>query len=209
MKIISLKTNPAQYSSNTFLILGAWNKMGDVNALVDTGVDDYIIRDIKEINTGAGKIPINKVILTHTHFDHIGAVKELKKEFGAEIMAFTPFAGVDRLLKDREVLLLGSSYFEVIHTPGHSSDSICLYCKQHGVLFSGDTSIEISGSDATYTNDYIESIKKLSQLKISIVYPGHGKPIVDNPEKLVKNSMELMEKTNPSRYAFSKKTIIG
>jgi len=34
-------------------------------------------------------------------------------------------------------------------------------------------------------------------------------PIVDNPEKLVKNSMELMEKTNPSRYAFSKKTIIG
>ena len=55
----------------------------------------------------------------------------------------------------------------------------------------------------------IETIKKLSRLKINIVYPGHGKSIVDNPEKLVKKSLEIMKKTNPSRYTFSKKTIIG
>lgn len=208
MKIITLKTDPAKYSSNVFLVLGTWNRMEDVNTLIDTGVDDYIINEIKKINTGVGKSPLDKVILTHTHFDHVGAIKGLKSEYGVEVSAMTPFAGVDRLLIDKEVILLGDCYFEVMHTPGHSSDSACFYCRSEGVLFSGDTTIGISENDAIYTKEYIDTIEKLCSLKINIVYPGHGLPITDNPEKILKRSLSIMKKTNPTRYAFSKNTIV-
>lgn len=192
MKIFNLKTNPAIYSSNSFLVLGSWNKLTDVNVLIDTGSDGYIIEQIEKINTGVGKKTLDKVILTHTHFDHVGAVKELKKKYGVEVLAMNKIDGVDRILKDGELLFLGDSYFTVMHTPGHSSDSLCLYCKSEGVLFSGDTSIRVYQQDESYTAEYIESIRALSRLKISVVYPGHGDPIVDNPEKIIHASLENM-----------------
>lgn len=192
MKIVKLDTNPAIYSGNSYLILGTWNKLSDVNTLVDTGSDDYIIRQIDKMNTGVGKKPLDKVILTHSHFDHVGAIKSLKKKYGAEILAIHKFDGVDRVLKDGELLLLGDNYFTVMHTPGHSSDSLCLYCKSDGVLFSGDTSIRIYKQDESYTNEYVESIRALSRLKINIVYPGHGEPITENPEKILHTSLQNM-----------------
>lgn len=192
MKIVKLDTNPAIYSGNSYLILGTWNKLSDVNTLVDTGSDDYIIRQIDKMNTGVGKKPLDKVILTHSHFDHVGAIKSLKKKYGAEILAIHKFDGVDRVLKEGELLLLGDNYFTVMHTPGHSSDSLCLYCKSDAVLFSGDTSIRIYKQDESYTNEYVESIRALSRLKINIVYPGHGEPITENPEKILHTSLQNM-----------------
>jgi glyoxylase-like metal-dependent hydrolase (beta-lactamase superfamily II) len=193
MKIFSLNTNPEIYSSASYLVLGSWNKISDVNAIIDTGSDDYIIQHIEKINTGVGKVPVNKVILTHNHFDHTGGINTLKKKYNAEVLAFTPFAGVDRLLKSGEVLFLGDEYFDIIHTPGHSSDSICLYCKSEGVLFSGDISIRVHSQDGTYTRDYVDSMEKLSRLKIKVVYPGHGEPITENPEKIIKTSLQNMK----------------
>ncbi len=192
MKIFNLETNPAIYSSNSFLVLGSWNKLTDVNVLVDTGSDGYIIEQIEKINTGVGKKTLDKVILTHTHFDHVGAIKELKEKYGVEVLAMNKIEGVDRILKDGEMLLLGDSYFMVVHTPGHSSDSLCLYCKSEGILFSGDTSIRVYQQDESYTPEHIESIRTLSRLKIKVVYPGHGDPIVDNPEKILQASLENM-----------------
>jgi len=192
MKIFNLVTNPAIYSSNSYLVLGAWNKLSDVNTLIDTGSDGYIIDEIEKINTGVGKKSLDKVILTHTHFDHVGAIKELKKRYGVEVLAMNKIDGVDRILIDGEMLLIGDSYFTVMHTPGHSSDSLCLYCKSEGVLFSGDTSIRVYQQDESYTPEYIESIRTLSRLKINVVYPGHGELITENPEKIISASLQNM-----------------
>lgn len=205
MKIFNLETNPAIYSSNSYLILGTWNKLTDVNTLVDTGSDDYIIKQIEKINTGVGKKPLDKVILTHTHFDHVGAIKQIKKRFGPEILAMNKIDGVDRILKDGELLMLGDNYFTVIHTPGHSSDSLCLYCKSEGILFSGDTSIRIYKQDESYTPEYVETIRTLARLKIQTVYPGHGEAITEHPEKILQNSLHnMLESRNKFQTAENK-----
>ena len=193
MKVIKLNTNPNLYSSNSYLLLGTWNKLDDVNALIDTGSDDYIIDEIEKINKGVGKRPLEKVILTHTHFDHIGALKELKKMYSAEVLAFTKVPGVDRILNDNEVIKLGDDYFRIIHSPGHSSDSACIYGPTERMLFTGDTSIRVYSKDSTYTEEYIETISKLARLNVDIVYPGHGEPIDENPQEIIAHTLKILK----------------
>lgn len=196
MKVIRLNTNPNLYSSNSYLLLGTWNKLDDVNALIDTGSDDYIIEEIEKINKGVGKRPLEKVILTHTHFDHIGALKELKKMYSVEVLALNKAPGVDKLLVDNELLKLGDDYFQVIHSPGHSSDSVCLYCASEKILFTGDTSIRVYSKDSTYTEEYIETISKLAKLNVNTVYPGHGESITENPQDIIASTLKILRNSN-------------
>jgi glyoxylase-like metal-dependent hydrolase (beta-lactamase superfamily II) len=192
MKIINLPTNPNTYNCNAYLILGSWNKLDDVNALIDTGSDGFIVNEIEKINTGVGKRQLDKIIITHNHFDHTGGIKNLKEKFKAEALAFNNFSGIDRLLEDGEFLKLGDCKFEVMHTPGHSSDSICLYCQSEKVLFTGDLSIRVYANDSFYTPEYIQSIEKLAQLEIKVVYPGHGALITESPEQIIKKTLKIL-----------------
>jgi glyoxylase-like metal-dependent hydrolase (beta-lactamase superfamily II) len=193
MKVIRLETNPVIYSSNAYLILGDWNKIEDVNALIDTGSDAFIQTHIRKINTGVGKIQVNKIFLTHSHFDHIGGVNAIQKIYGCDTFAYNKFEKNIKTVRDGEMLHLGDNYFEVIYSPGHSSDSICLYNKSEGLLFSGDTQIRINSTDDTYTPEFVNTIKRLSALKIKIIYPGHGDPIIENPEHILQNSLKNIE----------------
>ncbi len=192
MKVIKLKSNPNIYCGNSYLILGNWNKITDVNTLIDTGTDGYIINDIEKINTGVGKSPVDKVFLTHNHFDHAGGIQKIKEKYNSKVYATIPGSNIDFLLKDGEEIQMGDEYFEVIFTPGHSSDSVCYYCKKERVLFSGDTSIRVNTKNGDYTDDYVKSIAKLEKLKIDIIYPGHGEPITDNPSKIIKRTFEVI-----------------
>jgi glyoxylase-like metal-dependent hydrolase (beta-lactamase superfamily II) len=195
MKIYRLETNPSIYSGNAYLVLGDWNKLDDVNALIDTGSDAYIQSHIKKINTGVGKVQVNKIILTHTHFDHIGGVRVLQNLYGCQVLSYIEYEKNIGLIHDGELLHLGDNYFEVIYSPGHSSDSICLYNKSEGILFSGDTQIRINSKDGTYTPEFVNTIKRLSELKLKIIYPGHGDPIKENPEGLLHNTLKIIEQS--------------
>ncbi|MEM7117015.1 MAG: MBL fold metallo-hydrolase [Chloroflexota bacterium] len=81
-----------------------------------------------------------------------------------------------RLLADGDVIDLGDRQFEVIHTPGHSPDSICLWEAETGVLISADILYdgtildELAGS---HIPDVLRSHERLAQLPIRIVHPGH------------------------------------
>ncbi|HPN37446.1 MAG TPA: MBL fold metallo-hydrolase [Melioribacteraceae bacterium] len=194
MKIIRLKQNPSIYCGNAYLVLGTWNKISDVNALIDTGTDGYIINEIDNTNTGVGKSPIDKIFLTHNHFDHSGGVLKIKEKYNAKVYASISGLGVDFLLKEGEEILLGDEYFEVIFTPGHSSDSVCFYCKKEKILFSGDTVLRVNMQDGSYTEDYINTIEKLAKLRINTVYPGHGEALVENPEKIIHNTLKIITK---------------
>lgn len=177
------------YSSNAYLLRGDYNALDDVNCLIDTGGCGKIVDEIKKINTGAGKKKIDIIILTHNHFDHTGGVAAIKNLFNSKVLAFSKGQYIDELLKDRQKIKLADKQFEIIHTPGHSNDSICIYCESEKILFSGDTPIVITSKSNSYSIKFIESLKRLSYYKINTIYPGHGKPII-NGNHHIKQSLK-------------------
>jgi len=82
------------------------------------------------------------------------------------------------------------NYLEIILSPGHSSDSICIYCKNEMILFSGDTNLLIRDTTGTYTGDFVNTLQRLSELKLKTVFPGHGDPITEKPEEMIKMSLK-------------------
>ncbi|HEY9069616.1 MAG TPA: MBL fold metallo-hydrolase [Candidatus Ozemobacteraceae bacterium] len=191
MKILPLTPNPRTYSCIPYLVLGSWNRLEDMNTLVDTGSDAFILGQISGINTGVGKRAVERIVLTHNHFDHTGGVDAIKREYASEVLAWNPSPLVDRLLHDGELLQLGDRTFLVIHAPGHSHDSVCLFCEEDGVLFSGDTPIRIQSPGGTYSEKYIDVLERLAAMNIRTIYPGHDAPITEEPLTLLRRSCLL------------------
>ncbi|MGN1338612.1 MAG: MBL fold metallo-hydrolase [Candidatus Coprovivens sp.] len=109
--------------------------------------------------------------ITHSHFDHIGALDELLKEYNLK-------------LNNQKELVFD---FEVIETPGHTDDSVTYYFKEDKIMFTGDfifyRSIgrtDLGGNDKDML-DSLEIIKKYpDDIKI---YPGHGLSTILGDEK--------------------------
>ena len=194
MKIINLTIDSNTYTSNVYLLLGDWKGVDDVNALIDVGRDPSIIKKIKELDTGVGKKRVERVVLTHGHFDHVSLLPTIKGEFEPEVYAFHASDGVNHVLRDGQTLKLADSWFEVIHTPGHTTDSVCLYGAQDGVLFSGDTGLIITTVDGSYQEAFIRALEKIARRNIKGIYPGHGDPITDNAKRLIYMSLDNARK---------------
>ena len=155
---------------------------------------------------------LDKICLTHSHWDHIADVKLLKDAFSApvyihELDAKTlkeplnlfslkeKIQGVDAdvLLKDKDKITVGDIEIETIHTPGHTPGCVCFLIKKEKTLFSGDTLFQGSFGrvDFEYSNpkDMIISLKKLSKLDKDIkVYPGHGSITTIGDESWMENA---------------------
>ncbi|MBU5638716.1 MBL fold metallo-hydrolase [Geomonas sp. Red69] len=192
MKIVPLKKSPATYSCNSYLILGDWNRIEDVNTLIDPGVDDFILAEIRELSTGFGKEPVQQVVLTHNHFDHTAGVAALKEAFGCRVLAYGHGPLVDEVLHDRQFIKAGDDFLEVLHTPGHSDDSVCLYARSLQALFSGDTLIRVLAAGGSYCREYIEALKRLTALKIQRIYSGHDQPVVEGAHEMLRKSLEFV-----------------
>ncbi len=208
MKIVPLARTPRTYSAMAYLVLGTWNRLDDVNTLVDVGIDDFIAEEISHINTGVGKRPVDRIILTHNHFDHAGGAATLKERYKAELLAWAPGPGVDRLLQDGEELRLGDQWFEVIHMPGHSHDSICLFNYSEGVLFSGDSPLRITTPHGTYLAAFTEVLHRLASLPVQAIYSSHDPPLMQGATALLQKSAALATaghqvNFNPSREGFA------
>ncbi|RLB19970.1 MAG: hypothetical protein DRG73_10995 [Deltaproteobacteria bacterium] len=141
-----------------------------------------------------GKKKVEKVVLTHGHYDHVSLLPAIKDEFGPEVYAFHSFDGVSHALRDGQTLKLAERWFEVIHTPGHTSDSICLYCEQDAVLFSGDTSLIITTTDVSYQDGFISALERIARKNITAIYPGHGDPINFRVKQSIYASLDNVRK---------------
>lgn len=142
---------------------------------------------------------LTDIILTHGHFDHMLALSELREKTGAKLSvhkngvdflqdsaknlcyhsgASWTAIEPDVLLRDGDVIAIGGKEFRVIHTPGHTSDSICLYGE--GILLSGDTLFQLSVGRTDFpTGDLKEEIASIQEKLMVLpdetkVYPGHG-----------------------------------
>ncbi len=177
-----------------------------VAVIIDPGSDANKIIEVIKNKQLQPKLIIN----THYHFDHTGANSDIKKAFNIPIAIGTKDAiylenayidaqffmidakkspKADILLNDGDKIEIDEIELAVIHTPGHSVGSICLYNKENNVIFSGDTLFfeSIGRYDLPTGNyeDLLNSIKKVLSLGNDfIVYPGHGPKTTIKHEKL-------------------------
>ena len=180
-------------ATNCYIVGSESSKEG---MIIDPGAEaNQILSSVKD--TG---LDIKFIVLTHSHIDHIGALKEVKEATGAEVAIHTgdaqalkgqePSLGAmfglsypsppppDRLLGDGEGMDIGDLRFSVLHTPGHTPGGICLLGE--GIVFSGDTLFnygvgraDLPGGSYSQLMDSI-STKLMTLPDTTIVYPGHG-----------------------------------
>ncbi|MCR4956429.1 MAG: MBL fold metallo-hydrolase [Lachnospiraceae bacterium] len=158
--------------------------------IIDPGAQADYIKE-KVLEEGAKPVAI---LLTHGHFDHTGAVKELREYYGIKAYAnekekeflenlsmclSKTQVKVDDYFSDMEVLLLAGFQIQAIWTPGHTPGGTCFYFVKEKVLFSGDSlfqeSVGRSDLPGGSMGSLITSIKeKLFLLDDDVVvYPGH------------------------------------
>ncbi len=169
--------------------------MQDVNTLIDVGRDPAIFEKIQNASTGVGKKRVEQVILTHNHYDHAEILERVKSTYKSKVYAFSKaIKEVDINLFGGERIKIGDCMFDVIHTPGHSSDSICLYNADEKVLFAGDTPLVILTNEGSYDDAFIAVVKYLSKLPIDTIYFGHGAPLRTNCSKVLHNTLRNITK---------------
>ena len=191
MKVITMEVGPL--AANCYILYCQNTKKA---AIIDPGAEgELIISQVK-----SNRLEIQYILLTHGHFDHIGAVKYLKDELNARVAIHVEDAGclndngrnlslymrmdigdqgpADKVLKDGDKLHVGDIELKVLHTPGHSGGSVCFLAP--GAVFTGDTlfcgSVGRSDFPGGNCKELIRSIiEKLMVLDDNfIIYPGHG-----------------------------------
>ena len=121
-----------------------------------------------KIISAIGNSNVVGVLITHYHFDHIGALDAICKKYNVE--TFEPKLGKHKI---------ENFSFEIIDTPGHTSDSVTYYFKDENVMFTGDFLFKESIGRTDFENsnhsDMLKSIDKIKKYDKNIeIYPGHG-----------------------------------
>ncbi|MDR2559319.1 MAG: MBL fold metallo-hydrolase [Oscillospiraceae bacterium] len=188
-------------STNSYIVVN-----GGEALLIDLEESaDYLIEKCEELQTKP-----TAILLTHGHFDHIGAVNGLKEALklpvyagkdeeyfltdpaynGSAKMGRTPVSvTADVLLKDGEIIELAGFKIKAISTPGHTAGSICYYFEDENILISGDVLFADSFGRTDFPGgsqkDLADSIiNKLFILPPETkVYPGHGPSTTIEREK--------------------------
>ena len=191
MKIINLSEGTGIYTSNVYLLTGEWNAIADINTLIDTGRDPFIIPKIEDASTGVGKNRVAQVILTHSHYDHAALLPEIVKKYNPVVYACDPNVEfVNVVLKGGEMIRAADKTLEVICTPGHSTDSICLYCMEDKAIFAGDSPLIINTRNNTYEKAFVNALEYISRKEINTIYFGHGKAIEKDCNEILAKSLE-------------------
>lgn len=209
---------PRVRGANAYLLQGE-----EGITIVDTGMPGNAPRILDYVESiGCDRSDIKTIALTHPDMDHAGSAARLKEATQAKVAiheADAPglsrerewkkvkhsrnrlllrtigvFVGFERLNAD--VLLKDSDAIDgltVIHTPGHSEGSICLYLPS-SALFVGDAlatdskrMLSLPRKSLSVDLDLAkDSVRKISQLEFSVLLPGHGPPIEQNASSVTR-----------------------
>lgn len=202
MRIVTLENSGRVYTSQVYLVLGDASRLEDVNTLVDVGQDPAILASIERAPTGVGKWPVEQVVLTHSHSDHCALLPRVREAFHPRVFAFSPIvAGVEVPLRDGDTVRMGDGVFEVVHIPGHSSDSICLYNETEGALFAGDSPLLITSPNGTHEAGFLAALQKICARDVRRIYFGHGAPLTERCNERLRESLRMAGESPPTAGA--------
>jgi len=162
--------------------------------IVDPGDEPDRIMNV----VGEKGLSVDYLVCTHAHFDHVGAVPDIKKETGAKIVVhkdeleiylaardmaafwgydIEPLPGPDLLVEDGDEIRSGALVFKVLHTPGHSPGSICLFGES--VVITGDTLFAGSVGRTDFHGGDMNKLRQSFERLLSLppdteVLAGHG-----------------------------------
>ena len=200
MEVIKLVVGPLE--TNCFLVI---NEKDKKCIIIDPGFDsDKIIAEIEE-----NSLEPDVILLTHTHFDHIAAVKDLQDKYNIDLYFLEVeeehyrqqaenfkfyFNNSMELSRDYKFIKQGickfaGMDFEVITTPGHTIGGVCFYFKECNCVFAGDTIFYRSiGRTDLPTGNFGQLILSI-QTKLfnlpddTVIYTGHGPQTTIGEEK--------------------------
>ena len=179
-----------ELGNNCYLIT---DQASGLSALVDCTDDSKEMRDF------IGSAKLEYILLTHGHFDHIGGVAAISRDYGAKVVisaqdasmlssgkaSLSAFFGIkqDKITPDLTVsegssLMLGETQIKVLATPGHTKGGVCYLLKD--CIFTGDTLFFCSCGRTDFpggsSKEIMQSLKRLATLEDSLkVYPGHDR----------------------------------
>ena len=198
MKIKRIVTGAIE--ENCYLV---WDEANQA-VVIDPGDEaSKIIDEITKL-----QLNVKKIILTHGHYDHVGAVNEVKKATGAQVICHqeeksivedetlslglylgkeVSLPKVDACVSEGDEISVGNLNFSVIHTPGHTKGGMCLLAGDS--LFSGDTIFYgtlgrwdfPTGDLSELTSSITRKIFNLPE--DTVIYSGHGPETTVGAEK--------------------------
>lgn len=191
MEINNLAEDGQDFTGNIWHL-----EASDESVLVDVGTGD-------SWESVRGLEGVDKVVVTHSHYDHVDNLEKVVEMFEPEVHAYEPgnLKVEASTLSEGDTVELCSQSFEVFHTPGHKNDSICLHSNSK-ILFTGDLIFPDGGFGRTDLDEgdrekLIESINKINELDVEAFYPGHGEAVVCDADKSVKASLQAAKQRNP------------
>ncbi len=192
--------NPGPFTgpgTNTYL-LGT----GPERLLLDTGSGvsgylDLLETALRETCDGAR---LGEILVTHTHPDHLGGAPDVLQRFGERSVSKMPWPERDRHVAVKTVPIGDGDSFETdgirlraIHTPGHAQDHLCYYLEEERALFTGDvvlgagtTVIPLDGGDMAL---YMDTLRRMLDLDLERIYPGHG-PYISKPKEKIQEYID-------------------
>ncbi|MFB6174358.1 MAG: MBL fold metallo-hydrolase [Candidatus Nanohalobium sp.] len=194
MKVQNLAEKASDFTGNV------WHfKHDGEDILIDAGTGDS-----REQISSLEKV--DKVVITHSHYDHVDNLPKIQDKFNPEIYTYEPEnlpVGASKVSEGDKVSLGGLS-FEVFHTPGHKDDSICLYNREEKVLFTGDLIFPEGGFGRTDLDEgdrdlLIESIEKVEGLEVDRMFCGHDPAVEEDGNEQISRSLKEARKRE-SKY---------
>lgn len=178
---MNLLTFPlGDYQTNCYVL---WSEDDHRCLVIDPGYESpALVQELARRN-----LTPEAILLTHGHFDHVGGVQSLADRFGCRVYLHAQEAALPEGLTagplhytdtygEGDQLTLAGLTFSVLHTPGHTSGSVCLWFPE--AIFAGDTLFAGSCGRTDLGGSWAEMLASLRRLKELpgdyAVYPGHG-----------------------------------
>lgn len=149
------------------------------SVLIDPGADPDNLMEMLGDSTPVA------ILITHSHFDHINELDEMRERLGVPVMSFEgPHSGgvslsADRHLSEGDTVAIGEHTLRVYYAPGHIEDQICFALEQDHRVIVGDTIFEGGPGKTWSSEEFATTLGTLRDVVLpwpddTVCYPGHG-----------------------------------